>query len=86
MKIFFSIGDDEKLISFTVPDINLSNIDNNFASNVIDFKDKFNVDEKLKKIKLINKKLNISENLILPKDFTFEVNSDIESFQRIAQI
>ena len=78
IKIFFSIGNNEKLLSFKVPDINLSDMDFEFSSNVQDYKDKINIDEKLKKIKLINNKLNISDNLILPKDFTFELNSDSE--------
>ena len=78
IEIFYTIGNNENLLSFKVPDINISDMDSEFTSNIQSYKDKIYIDEILKKIKLVNNKLYISENLIFPKDYTLEISSDVE--------
>ena len=74
VKIIYSFAGLKNRNSVTIPDINLS-IETSQETNISEFESQILVDEDKKKITLKNNFLKIDKNLILPKEYTFEVNS-----------
>ena len=74
VKIIYSFAGLKNTNSVTIPDINLS-IENSLETNISEFRSQILVDEGKKKITLKDNFLKIDKNLILPKEYTFEVNS-----------